>query len=90
MSRGRGRRGRRPAGFAPPGLRELYRVAMPMSGAERRRFFNELSDRLVVMIGVAAAVVGYGSGGVLGAVVGLVLGLAGAARAMVRGRFRRG
>ena len=55
-----------------------------------RRFFNELSDRLVVMAGVAAAVVGYGTGGLLGAAIGLALGLAGAARAMVRGRFRRG
>ena len=54
------------------------------------RFFNELSDRLVVMLGVAAAVVGYGAGGLLGAAIGLVLGLAGAARAMVQGRFRRG
>jgi hypothetical protein len=38
------------------------------------------------MAGVAAAVVGYGAGGLLGAVVGL----AKATRAMVRGRFRRG
>ncbi len=42
------------------------------------------------MLGVAAAVVGYGAGGLLGAAIGLGLGLAGAARAMVRGRFRRG
>jgi hypothetical protein len=47
-----------------------------------------LSARLVVMAGVAAAVVDYGSGGIVGAVIGLALGVAGAARAMVRGRFR--
>ena len=34
-----------------------------MGGAEKLRFFNELSDRLVVTIGFAAAVVGYGAGG---------------------------
>ena len=43
MSRRRGRRGRRPAGFTPPGCRELYNVILPMRGAEKRRFFNELS-----------------------------------------------
>jgi hypothetical protein len=89
MSRRRGRRGRRPAGFTPPGLRELYNVALPLRGAEKRRFFNGLADRLVVMAGVALAVVGYGSGGLLGAAFGLAVGLVAAARAMARGRFRR-
>jgi hypothetical protein len=42
------------------------------------------------MAGVAMAVVGYGAGGLPGALVGLAVGLAGAARAMVRGRSRRG
>jgi hypothetical protein len=87
--RGRTRRPR-PSGFTPPGLRELYRVALPMRGGAKRRFFNDLSDRLVVMAGVAMAVVGYGAGGLPGALIGLAIGLAGAARAMVRGRFRRG
>ncbi len=86
----RRRRGRRPAGFTGPGCRELYNVILPMRGAEKRRFFNDLSDRLVVAVGVATAVAGYGAGGVLGAVVGLAVGLAGAARSITRGRFRRG
>ena len=47
----RRRRGRRPPGFTPPGCRELYNVVLPMRGAEKRRFFNELSD----CGGVAAA-----------------------------------
>ncbi len=89
MSRRHGRRGRRPSGFTGPGLRELYNVVLPFHGADERRLFNQLSDRVVVMFGVAAAVVGYGAGGPLGAAIGLALGLAGAARAMVRGRFRR-
>ncbi|HEY2158393.1 MAG TPA: hypothetical protein VGH33_22375 [Isosphaeraceae bacterium] len=72
-----------------PGLRELSNVALPIRGAEKKKFFNDLSDRLVVMAGVAAAVVGYGAGGLLGALVGLMMGLYAAARAMVRGRFRR-
>ena len=63
---------------------------LPMRGAEKRRFFNELSDRIVVAAGVAMAVVGYGAGGLLGAVVGLVPGLMVAARSMTKGRFRRG
>jgi hypothetical protein len=86
----RRRRGRRPAGFTAPGCRELYNVILPMRGAEKRKFFNELSDRLVVAIGVAMAVAGFGAGGLLGAIVGLAVGLAGAAHAMVKGRFRRG
>jgi hypothetical protein len=90
MSRRRGRRARRPAGFTPPGGRELFNVTLPMRGAEKRRFFNELSDRLVVMIGVAMAVVGYGAGGLLGALAGLAAGLYAAARAATGGRFRRG
>ena len=86
----RRRRGRHPTGFTAPGCRELYNVFLPMRGAEKRRFFNDLSDRIVVTAGVAAAVAGYGAGGLLGAVLGLAVGLAGAARAMARGRFRRG
>ncbi len=89
MSPRHGRRGRRPPGFTAPGLRELYNVVLPFGGADKRRFFNQISDRIVVMVGVAAAVVGYGAGGLLGAVIGLAVGLAGAARAMVRGRFQR-
>jgi hypothetical protein len=90
MGRRRGRRGRRPSGFTPPGCRELFDVILKAPGAERRRFFNGLSDRLVVMIGVAAAVVGLGAGGLPGAVAGLAAGLYGAARAAVGGRYRRG
>ena len=86
----RRRRARGPLGFTVPGCRELYDVLLPIRGAEKRRFFNDLSDRIVVTAGVAAAVVGYGAAGPLGAVLGLAVGLAGAARAMVRGRFRRG
>ena len=79
----RRRRGRRPPGFTPPGCRELYNVILPMRGAEKRRFFNELSDRLVVTTGVAMAVVGYGAGGVLRAPCR-------AGRGPVRSRPRRG
>ena len=90
MSRRRGRHGRRPSGFTPPGSRELFNVILPNRGAEKRRFFNELADRVVVMIGVAAAVVGFGAGGPLGALAGLAAGLCAAARAAARGRYRRG
>ena len=86
----RRRRGRRPSGFTAPGCRELYSVFLPIRGAEKRWFFNELSDRIVVAVGVAMAVAGFGAGGLLGAVIGLVLGLMGAARSMTKGRFRRG
>lgn len=64
-------------------------MILPARGAERRRSFNELSDRLVVMAGVAAAVVGFGAGGLLGALAGLAAGLDAAARAAASGRFRR-
>jgi type IV secretory pathway TrbD component len=88
--RARRDRVRRPDGFTGPGWRELCNVALPFQGGEKRRFFNGLSDRVVVAAGVAAAVVGYGAGGLLGAVLGLAVGLPGAARAMARNRFRRG
>ena len=42
------------------------------------------------MIGVAGAVVGYGAGGLLGALADLAVGLYAAARAATSGRFRRG
>ncbi len=45
-----------------------------------------MRHRVVVMLGVAAAVDGYDAGGLLGAAIGLVVGLAGIAGAMVRGR----
>ncbi|HEY2158275.1 MAG TPA: hypothetical protein VGH33_21780 [Isosphaeraceae bacterium] len=86
----RRRRGRRPAGSTPPGLRELHNVLLPMRGGAKRRSFVDVADRVVVMAGVAAAVVGHGSGGLLGALAGLAVGVAGAARAMARGRSRRG
>ena len=86
----RRRRGRRRAGSTPPGLSELHNVLLPMRGGERRRSIVDVADRLVVTAGVAATVVGHGSGGFLGALVGLAVGVAGAARAMARGRSRRG
>jgi hypothetical protein len=78
MSRRHSRLGGRPAGFTGPGLRELYNVVLPFHGADKRRFSNQLSDQVVVMLGVVAAVVGYGAAGALGAAIGLGLGLAGA------------
>ncbi len=61
-----------------------------MRGAEKRRSFNELIDRLVMMIGVAMAVVGYGAGGQIGAMAGQAAGVYATARATASGRFRRG
>ena len=90
MSRRHGRRSAPSLGLHRPGPARAVQRRPALRGADKRRFFNQLSDRIVVMFGVAAAVVGYGAGGLLGAAIGLVLGLAVAARAMVRGRFRRG
>ena len=63
---------------------------MPHEGGQKRRFFNDASDKVVVASGAIAALAGYSAAGVLGSVAGLALGLASSARVMKEGRFFRG
>ncbi len=80
----------RARGFTPPGWDAFFRVVLPYRGARKRRFFNDTSDKVVVVAGALAALVGYGAAGVIGSVAGLAIGLASSARVMKEGRFFRG
>jgi hypothetical protein len=84
------RRGRPPRGFTGPGFGELYRVILPMRGAEKRRLFNAMGRWALAGAGAACGALGYGAAGPLGAAVGLGMGLVASARYLVRNRFHRG
>jgi hypothetical protein len=94
MSHNRRNRGRRrgppPRGFTGPGFGELYRVVLPMRGAEKRRLFNAMGRWALAGAGAACGALGYGAAGPLGAAVGLGMGLLAGARYLVRNRFHRG
>jgi hypothetical protein len=64
-------------------------VFLPMRGAAKRRFFNRIAGWGVAGVGVVGSIAGYGAMGVVGAAIGLGLGLAGAARVAVRHGFHR-
>ena len=54
MSRRHGRRGAVPRASLVPACGEPYHVVLPFAGDEKRRFFNQVSDQVVVVAGVAA------------------------------------
>ncbi len=91
----RHRPGRRPphhySGFTPPGVDAFYKVALPgLAGREKRAYFNALAGRLVVVLGLAGAVLGLCWLGPLGALPGLAAGVLVGARFAAKGRFYRG
>jgi hypothetical protein len=55
----------------------LYDLFLPgLRGAERKRFFNQVSCWLVLPCALGGAVLGYNALGVLGLLIGLGAGLA--------------
>jgi hypothetical protein len=88
-NRNRNRRGPPPRGFTGRGWDDFYQVALPIRGSQKRALFNRVSQWAVVGAGVAGSLLGYGTGGVLGAAIGLGLSVTGAARYLVRNRFYR-
>jgi hypothetical protein len=80
----------RPQGFTPPVFKAFYDVFLPgLRGAEKKRFFNEISGWLVLACALGGAVLGYDTLGVLGGLVGLGAGLAAGASLVREGRFFR-
>ena len=77
----------RPGGFTPKALGPLYRVLLPgLRGAEKKRFFNEVSRAVPLGLGLGGAVLGFAWLGPVGAALGLV---AGASMAERQRFFRR-
>jgi hypothetical protein len=68
----------------------LYDLFMPgLRGAERKRFFNQVSCWLVLPCGLVGAILGYNALGVLGLLIGLGVGLAAGGSLVEKGRFYR-
>lgn len=103
-SRGRRRKGRRPPhryqgghpnsrpeGFTGPGFRQAYEWLLPgLAGAEKRRYFNEVSGGIVLVGGLCGLVLGMACFGWIGAVLGLGAGVAAAGSFAEKGRYYRG
>jgi hypothetical protein len=88
----RRRRGRPPqtGGFTDRGPGDLYRIFLPLRGAEKRAYLNQVSRWGVACSGLAGSILGYSALGGVGAVVGLGMGLVASARYVVKNRFHRG
>jgi len=66
-----------PRGFTGPGFSQLYDWMMPgLAGAEKRRFFNEVSGAVVLAAGVCGAGLGFACLGWIGGALGLGVGIA--------------
>jgi hypothetical protein len=80
----------RPQGFTPPVFKPFYDLFMPgLRGAERKRFFNQVSVGIVLPCALGGAVMGYNVLGVLGLLLGLGSGLAGGSAFVQKARFYR-
>jgi hypothetical protein len=60
-----------------------------LRGAEKRRFFNEMSGGIVLACALIGALVGFHGLGVLGGILGLGVGLAAGSALVQKGRFYR-
>jgi hypothetical protein len=80
----------RPQGFTPSIYRPFYDLMMPgLRGAEKRRFFNEISGGIVLVCVLFGALLGFHGLGVLGVILGLGVGLAAGSALVQKGRFYR-
>ena len=80
----------RPGGFTAGALGPLYRVLLPgLRGAEKKRFFNDVSRGLPMGLGLGGALLGFAWLGPLGAAPGLGGGLMAGASLAERQRFFR-
>jgi hypothetical protein len=91
-NRHRERRRRRPPprGFAGRGWGEVYRMALPVRGPQKRAFFHGVSRYGALTASVFGTMLGYCVGGVIGAAIGSGRSVASAARYLVKNRFYRG
>ena len=80
----------RPQGFTPPVFKVFYDLLLPgLRGAERKRFFNQVSAGIVLPCALIGAILGYNGLGVLGLLVGLGAGLAAGSSLVQKARFYR-
>ena len=81
--------GPRPQGFTPSGWRQFFNVVLPHKGAGKRRFFNELGDGIALGAGLIGVIIGYAALGLIGAIVGLWVGVTLCGMALEEGRYIR-
>lgn len=80
----------RPGGFTGYGVDAYYQWLLPgLHGAEKKAFFNRASLAIPLALAYGGAVVGYGAGGSLGALIGAVAGLTGGCSLAEKERFYR-
>jgi hypothetical protein len=60
-----------------------------LRGAEKKRFFNEISGWIVLSCALCGAILGYNGLGVLGIILGLGAGLAAGGALVEKGRLYR-
>jgi hypothetical protein len=80
----------RPNSYQDFGLRYIYNLIMPdVRGRGRRDYFNRVSVWTILGVGVFGALVGSGSGGLGGAIVGFLIAAGFMAHALTKHRFLR-
>ena len=80
----------RPAGFTGPGFRQAWSWLLPgLGGADKKRYFNELSGVVILAAGVGGLVLGMAWLGPIGAILGLGAGIAAGGSFAGSGRFYR-
>ncbi len=79
-----------PRGFTGPGFRQIYDWLMPgLAGAEKRRFFNDVSGSVVLAAGLCGAGLGFACLGWIGVALGLGVGIAAGGSFVEAGRYHR-
>ena len=80
----------RPTGFTGPGFGQLHRWMLPgLEGAEKKRYFNEVSGGIVLAVGLGGLILGLALLGPIGAIVGLGAGVAAGGSLASSNRFYR-
>ncbi len=79
-----------PQGFTGPGFRQVFNRILPgLKGSAKKQYFNDLSEAIVLIIGLAGAALGLMIFGWLGAILGLGAGLAAGGSFVETNRFHR-
>ena len=65
----------RPRGFTRPGFKPIWDAILPLHGSQRKRFFNEISNWMVLGCGAGGALLGLAWAGFLGVFLGFGIGV---------------
>jgi hypothetical protein len=77
-------------GFTGPGFRQAWSAILPgLEGPDKKRYFNELSQGIVLIAGFCGAALGLICFGWIGAILGLGGGVAAAGSIAQTHRFHR-